>query len=226
MDVERVCEPVVVPRVSSIARSASVEVARLCGWLALAIGLGIALAVLVTGPLAGPVNHHLDRPVASFALSHPSTLWNSVLARIEFFGTAEGAAGFAGVVGSALALATHSVQPLCVCIAGLVGAAVLTIAVRAVVTRPAQYGPAKGFPSGHVLLAVAVCGTACVLAMRSTWRVWLRRTVVAALMVVACLVACARVYRLDHVASDAVGSMVLGTAWVYAVTRRSSPPGS
>jgi membrane-associated phospholipid phosphatase len=201
-----------------------VDIRRLSALLIALTGLGIALGALITGPLAGPVNHHLDRPVASFVLSHPSTLWDSILARIEVFGTVEGAAGVAGVVGGALALATRSFQPLCICFAGFLGAAVLAIAVRAVVTRPAQYGPAKGFPSGHVLLAVVVYGTAGVLATRSTARLWLRRTVFAAVVIVAIGVAWARVYRLDHVASDVMGSMILGVAWVYVVTRRSSTP--
>jgi membrane-associated phospholipid phosphatase len=184
-------------------------------------GLGIALGILATGPLAALVNHHLDRPVASFALSHPSKVWEAVLARTEVFGTVPGAAAFVGIVGGVLVLATNSFRLLCMWIAAFLGAVLLVIAVREVVTRPAQYGPAKGFPSGHVLLAVAVYGTAAVLAMRSTWRLWLRRAVAAALIVVAIGVAWARMYRLDHVASDVTGSMLLGIAWVYAVTRCS-----
>ena len=105
------------------------------------------------------------------------------------------------------------------CVIAFAGAALITLTVREVVTRPAEYGPVKGFPSGHVLLAVAVWGSAGVLAMRSIERPWLRWTVAVALAVPAVGVAWARVYQLDHVATDVFGSAVLGSAWVYAVAR-------
>jgi membrane-associated phospholipid phosphatase len=205
-----------------VVRAAAREFVLLSVCLLVLTGLGIGIGALITGPFVGPVSRHLDRPANLFAVSHPSAFWDGVLKRIEPLGTVWGAAALVVAIGGVFAFAVRSWQPLYQCVVALAGAALITVAVREVVTRPAQDGPVKGFPSGHVLLAVAVCGTAGVLAMRSIERSWLRWTVAVTLAVLAVAVACARVYRLDHVATDVLGSVILGIAWVYAVARFAS----
>ena len=96
------------------------------------------------------------------------------------------------------------------------GAAVLTVGVRALVTRPADLGPAKGFPSGHVLLAGGVCGMAAVLAVRTVARVWLRVVIVTSLTLLVATIGWARVYGKYHVATDVIFATVLVAIWVYA----------
>ena len=185
--------------------------------LVLLTGLGIGMGALVTGVLAGLVSRHLDQPVTSFVLAHPSTFWDGVLERIEALGTLGGAAAFAVAIGVAFAFVARSREPLYRCLAALGGAVLITVAVRAVVTRPVKDGPVKGFPFGT----------------RAARRRRLRhglcagdandRTPVASLpvtitfAVIGAAVAWARVYRLDHVATDVIGSLVLGTPWVFAI---------
>src|SRR6478609_79971 len=144
-------------------RRAVGELVLLGTCLLLVAGLGVAIGALITGPLAGSVSRHLDLPARSFALAHPSAFWDGVLGPVEKLATASSAAALAVVIGCAFALATRSPKPLVQCVIAFAGAALITLTVREVVTRPAEYGPVKGFPSGHVLLAVAVWGSAGVL---------------------------------------------------------------
>jgi undecaprenyl-diphosphatase len=72
------------------------------------------------------------------------------------------------------------------------------------------------FPSGHTLFAVAVYGSVAFLVARANgWRV-VRAVVVAMLVAVIVAIGLARIYLLDHYASDVLGSLVLGVALICA----------
>jgi undecaprenyl-diphosphatase len=73
------------------------------------------------------------------------------------------------------------------------------------------------FPSGHALFAVSVYGTLGALLLRSRAPKLIRAASAMFFAIVALAVGWSRVFLLDHYASDVLGSLVLGVAWVAVV---------
>ncbi|MEX1007266.1 MAG: glycosyltransferase [Acidimicrobiia bacterium] len=190
---------------------------RLAALFAVLLTGGVVTGVLVTGPLGAATSRDVDSPTTHFISSHFASLDESSLNAISWCGSLPVTAIVALAAGACFAWASRSVAPLVQCCSAFLGAALLTVAVRLFVTRPQAYGPAKGFPSGHVLLAVTVFGLLVVLVVRSALPRAPRLAMATGLGSIAVAVACARLLLLDHVLSDVVVSIVLGSAWVAVV---------
>jgi membrane-associated phospholipid phosphatase len=181
------------------------------------LACGIVLGVLVTGPLGPATSRDVDVPIARFIAAHFGSADDGPLIAISALGSLPVALSVALIAGVAFARLGGSVLPLLQCAGAVLGAALITIVVRLVVTRPRGYGPLKGFPSGHVLLAVAVFGVLAAIVVRSPLPRALRWVTASALVTIAAAVACARVLILDHVLSDVLASVALGAAWTVVL---------
>jgi undecaprenyl-diphosphatase len=176
----------------------------------------VALALLVTGPLAPFLSRDLDAPASSFFLAQAPAA--ATLCRVV------GALGNPAVVASIviagctmIGLRAHTWVPFSAGATALLGAVVITSVVRLATSRSANYGPVEGFPSGHVMTATSVFGTLALLAAVSALPRCLKRLVVALAIVVPVAVAWSRLANLDHVPSDVIGAALLGAAWATAV---------
>jgi membrane-associated phospholipid phosphatase len=209
-----------------IRSSDVVSYVRLAAWsaaaLAVSVAGGIGLGALVTGPLASTLDREVDGPLVRWSLSHPNGSWESLLKDVERLGSVRVAFAIAVGLGLVAVVIFRSIRPLVQMLLAFGGAATLTVVIRQVVDRPAEYGPVKGFPSGHTLLAVAIGGTAIVLALRSRGPRFLRAGAVVGFTIVTIAISWARIYLLSHLATDVLGSAVLGIGWVVAVDRLMS----
>jgi membrane-associated phospholipid phosphatase len=79
--------------------------------------------------------------------------------------------------------------------------------------------PTSSFPSGHTAAAIALYGAVAVLASERARSALVRGLFVAVAVVVPLLVACSRLYRGMHYATDVLGGMLLGIAWLAAAVR-------
>jgi membrane-associated phospholipid phosphatase len=189
---------------------------------------GIVIGHAVTGPFSTVISNDVDSPVRNFVTdSHPQS-WHDLLAHVSAFGTALVTGAIAAVVGVLWSLRRGSLTTALQCAAAFGGAGALTIIVKYGVNRQPASGPlpsfsAGSFPSGHALFAVSVYGTIAALVVRSHASRALRLPVAVLLAVLALTVGWSRVYLLDHFASDVLGSLVLGLAWVAVVVRADSP---
>jgi membrane-associated phospholipid phosphatase len=187
--------------------------------------IAVALALLVTGPLAPVLNRDLDAPGNSFFLAQAPGGASVLLFR------SVGALGDPAVAGCiVLALCTivgvraHTWAPLSAGAAALLGAIVITSVVRQAASRSGGYGPIDGFPSGHAMAAASVFGTLALLAAGSELpRSW-KRLVVVLGIALPVAVAWSRLALLDHVPSDVIGGVLLGAAWAAAVVRAIRGP--
>jgi len=91
---------------------------------------------------------------------------------------------------------------------------------RPVDILPLVHAYGYSFPSGHSLVAAATYTTAAILICRTVQKTAARIVtgVGAALLIV--LVATSRVYLGVHYASDAIGGILLGTAWAAILAQR------
>jgi undecaprenyl-diphosphatase len=108
-----------------------------------------------------------------------------------------------------------------------IGAEIVLEVVKLAIARPRPSGilpliDAYGysFPSGHSLVAAATYTTAAILICRELNRQAHRILIVAAASLTIALVAVSRVYLGVHYASDAIGGILLGTAWAAILARR------
>jgi membrane-associated phospholipid phosphatase len=200
---------------ASLSRHAQVST-RLVASLLLVTLASVALAMLVTGPAAPYVSRHIDAPGSSFFVVRAPDgvrLFRSV--------SALGAPAVAGGIVIALCLLfgarTRTWLPLWAGVTAFVGAVEITVVVRLATTRPSQYGPADGFPSGHTMIAAGVFGTLAVLVARSCLPPWRKRLLGGVFVATPVAVAWARLALLQHVPSDVIGGVVLGGAWTLAV---------
>jgi hypothetical protein len=189
------------------------------------VAIGFAGGVIgraVTGPLAGPIVRDLDTPVRQFALGHDTAAWHRLFSHVSGFGTGIVTGALAVAVGALAARRWRTPVVLVQCVTAFAGAAVLTVVVKFGVHRAPASGPiarfaAGTFPSGHALFAVSVYGTFATLVVRASAPRLLRVLVAGLLVALALAVGWSRVFLLDHFASDVVGSLVLGAAWVAVV---------
>jgi len=107
------------------------------------------------------------------------------------------------------------------------GGEIVLEVIKLVIARPRPSGilpliDAYGysFPSGHSLVAAATYTTAAILICRELSRRTHRVLVSAAASLTIALVAASRVYLGVHYASDAIGGILLGTAWAAILARR------
>jgi membrane-associated phospholipid phosphatase len=208
-------------------------VAVISAWLGIIAVGGIVLGrIITTGPLGRFVARNIDAPTRRLVTGGPDLdwqhpvwphpLWHDGFAHVAVFGTAAVTAMVAVGAGLIWSLRTHNPLVAMQLAIAFVGAAVLTVVVKFGVNRDPASGPishfaAGTFPSGHALFAVAVYGTLAVV----MWRSHAPRVVTVAVAVLlagfALVVGAARVYLLDHYASDVIGSVLIGAAWVAVV---------
>jgi membrane-associated phospholipid phosphatase len=187
------------------------------------VGLAaVALALLVTGPLAPLLSRDLDGPGSSFFAQAP--FGASLFRRVGALGDPAVAGSIMIVVGTVVGVRAHRWAPLSAGVAALLGAIVITSVVRQATTRSAGYGPIGGFPSGHVMAAASVFGTLALLAVGSELPRSVKRLVVVLGVAVPLAVAWSRLALLDHVPSDVIGGVLLGAAWAVAVVRAIRVP--
>jgi undecaprenyl-diphosphatase len=84
---------------------------------------------------------------------------------------------------------------------------------RPIEILPLAEAAGYSFPSGHAIVASATYATAAILICRGLQRQSHRILVVAAAILTIALVAFSRVYLGVHYASDAIGGILIGTAW-------------
>jgi len=188
------------------------------------VGLAaVALALLVTGPLAPLLSRDLDGPGSSFFFAQ-APFGASLFRRVGALGDPAVAGSIMIVVGTVVGVRAHRWAPLSAGVAALLGAIVITSVVRQATTRSAGYGPIGGFPSGHVMAAASVFGTLALLAVGSELPRSVKRLVVVLGVAVPLAVAWSRLALLDHVPSDVIGGVLLGAAWAVAVVRAIRVP--
>lgn len=212
-------------------------VATTLAWLAVVAVAGIALGRFITGPLGSFVARDLDRPMRNFVTgghdpdwAHPvwhHPAWRELFAHISGFGTAVVTGVIAAVVGLVWSLRTRSPAIALQLATAFVGAGVLTIVVKFGVNRDPASGPishfaAGTFPSGHALVAVSVYGTLGAAIWRATVPRLVRGAAVVLLAALALAIGWSRVFLLDHYASDVVGSVMIGVAWVAVVVHTTT----
>jgi len=200
-----------------------VDFVVLGGWLVVLVLAGIALGSLVAGPFARVLYRSVDDPLNRYLWIHRHAAGIAQANGVSDIATLPVAGLIAMSAASFFALRRHALEPFLQFGAAFLGAGVITVSVRFAVTRPSEYGHDKGFPSGHVMLAVTVFGMLAVYAADATSSRALRRSAVGVLTLVVMAVAAARL--LDHAPSDVFGSIVLGAAWVYAIARHGRRSG-
>jgi membrane-associated phospholipid phosphatase len=192
----------------------------------LVVGLtAVVLALLVTGPLAPVLSRDLDAPGNSFFLAQaPAGASVSLLRSVGALGDPVVAGCIVLVFCTIVGVRARTWAPLFAGAAALLGAIVITSVVRQATSRSGGYGPIDGFPSGHTMAAASVFGTLAFLAAGSELRRSLKRLVVVLCVALPVAVAWSRLALLDHVPSDVIGGVVLGTAWAAAVVRAIRGP--
>ncbi len=184
--------------------------------------LGVFLGRLVVGPLATWLDHDVDGPTRRFALDHTNTTVANAAQHVTTLGTITATGAVAVVAGLLWLWRTRTIRPAIVVVAAFVSAAAVTLLVKYGVHRSPMSGPtprfsAGTFPSGHTLFAMSVYGSIAVLLVRARGSRVLRAAGVVVVVAVIAAIGIARVYLLDHYASDVVGSVILGAVLVAAV---------
>ena len=196
-------------------------------WFAVVAIAGIVAGRAVTGPLDTVVARDIDGPVRDFVTRRNDPGWHHLFAHVSAFGTAFVTGTVAVVAGGLWSVRRRSPTVALQCVTAFAGAGLLTIVVKFGVDRNPASGPlpafaAGTFPSGHALFAVSVYGTLGALIARSRAPRMIRAASATILAVLALAVGWSRVFLLDHYASDVVGSLVLGVAWVAVVVSTSA----
>ena len=108
-----------------------------------------------------------------------------------------------------------------------IGGEIILEVIKLIIARPRPSGilpliDAYGysFPSGHSLVAAATYTTAAILICRQVSRTFYRGLTIGAATLTIVLVAASRVYLGVHYASDAIGGILLGTAWAAILAQR------
>lgn len=98
---------------------------------------------------------------------------------------------------------------------------------RPPVPRLDDVAATASFPSGHTAGAVVLYGVLTLLVTVHVDRVWLRRALVAVLVLVPVLVGLSRLYRGMHYPTDVAGGAAVGLTWLtcVVVTLRATPAG-
>jgi undecaprenyl-diphosphatase len=190
------------------------------GLLAVPFGL---LVVLVTDKVAAL--QHLDQDTADglhgFAIRHP--LFIHLMKGISAVGSPTG--WWVILTPVFLWLLVRRLFRLALFLAvTAIGSSLLNTAVKAVVDRarphlvdPVAVAAGKSFPSGHAQAATVGCGILVLIFLPVVAKPWRRALFVGAGLVVA-LIGFSRVALGVHYLSDVIGGIVLGGAWLLAMT--------
>jgi membrane-associated phospholipid phosphatase len=188
------------------------------------VGLAaVALALLVTGPLAPLLSRDLDAPGSSFFFAQ-APFGASVFRRVATLGDPAVAGSIVVALCTIVGVRAHRWAPLSAGVSALLGAIVITTVVRLATSRSGGYGPIDGFPSGHAMAAASVFGTLALLAASSELPRSVKRLAVVLGVAMPLAVAWSRLALLDHVPSDVIGGVLLGAAWAAAVVRAIRVP--
>ena len=188
------------------------------------VGLAaVALALLVTGPLAPVLSRDLDGPGSSFFFAQ-APFGASLFRRVGALGDPVVAGSIVIALCTIVGVRAHTWAPLAAGVAALLGAIVITTVVRLATSRSNGYGPIDGFPSGHAMAAASVFGTLALLGAGSELPRPLKRLLIVLGVAVPVAVAWSRLALLDHVPSDVIGGVLLGAAWAATVVRAIRAP--
>jgi undecaprenyl-diphosphatase len=185
----------------------------------------VVLSLLVTGPLAPFLNREVDAPASRYFLSHPPA-GASVFRSVSELGSPAAAGTIVMACCTIIAVCTRAWVPMCLGAAAWAGALVIAVVARLVTSRWHIYGPARGFPSGHALIAASVFGILAVLAARSPLPRHIKVPLVVLGVTVPLAVAWSRLVLLAHPPSDVIGGGLLGAAWAAAVVLAVGVPRS
>lgn len=184
-------------------------------WLALACALGFALLAIVVNERGAIA---FDDPVTAFVkgLPIPVDVWLLLT-------SAGGRVLIPIGIGVVLVLlALRQVRDAVVYGIALVGATLWTEVVKVTLARQRPPEPLVAvfgfsFPSGHALNSTVTYGLICVLIWRSRWPPWLRRALVAGLLILVVLIGLSRIALGAHYPSDVLGGWLAGVAIVATV---------
>jgi len=82
-----------------------------------------------------------------------------------------------------------------------------------------EVGEGFAFPSGHMTLSIALYGTVAMIAVARLAPGWRRNTILVACSTILTLSAISRPTFGAHWPSDALGSVLLGSVWLFAISR-------
>ncbi|MGH2717720.1 MAG: VTT domain-containing protein [Actinomycetota bacterium] len=187
--------------------------------LALSVAAGWLFGATAQDLLAGQQVFTGDAALARFAANHRSAWFTHLLRDAAAVGHPLTVAAAVLVAAFVLGWLAHSVRPAAFIVVSVAGGELLSLLVGGLVARPTPAAwllrpPAYSFPSGHTVVAATLLGAIAVsVSVRSrSWavRVW----VWAATLVLVVLVGLCAVYLGIAHASDVLGGMALGAAWL------------
>jgi undecaprenyl-diphosphatase len=164
-----------------------------------------------------------DEDVTTWLADHRTGFLDTVTGVVSQGADTMGVVGFAIVLEIVLVVQRRW-WALLIAPVGLVLELVTFLTVNAVVGRPRPTAPKLGsepstssFPSGHVAATVVLWGAVALLFFSASSRRWVRSAAFSVVVVLACAVGTARVYRGMHHPSDVVAGGLMGLA-ALAVT--------
>jgi membrane-associated phospholipid phosphatase len=183
----------------------------------------VGVAVLV-GTLIGSATA-LDQRVSEFFAEHRTGWWNTVTERLSQAADTLSVI-LVGIVVVVASLIRKSRNGLIILTIGMLGELVMFLTITLLVSRarPAvphldSAPPTSSFPSGHTLATAVMWGSVAIVAVRSQWRSWLRRLLLALAIVLPLVIGCSRIYRGMHHPTDVLASLGLGVLWLSAMVR-------
>ena len=206
-------------------RSPRTRALALLGCAVLLFAVVALLGVLVVNVLShGPVGR-ADRSVDNWLARHRTGSGNTVTKDMTYVADTPTVVVLAVLLAIGAGVVWHRWRDAVYVVVVLVGEVTIFVLVTAVVHR-ARPGmrldhapPTSSFPSGHVAAAVALYGSAAVLAARRTASLVWRRVFATTAVVIATCVAVARLYRGMHFPTDVIAGALLGGLWLFLVTR-------
>lgn len=188
-------------------------------WLTVAVFSVIAFVVLALGVITGTVQS-LDEAAMSAIEDVRSPTLNALMQAITWAGSYA-----AAIVAAVLAFLLWRVQGwkdsalrLAVSVGGAAAynplLKIFFARPRPEVIPPLAISETFSFPSGHTAIAMAFYGSLAVILWGCN-----SRTAPVALVLLATVVALSRVYLGMHYPSDVLGSLLLGTGWLYFAMR-------
>ncbi|MFW6055825.1 MAG: phosphatase PAP2 family protein [Chloroflexota bacterium] len=202
-----------------MAHSRVMQAKRNRVWLTIAVSSAIAFVVVALGITEGTLDP-LDEQLMLAIEDTRSPSLNTLMQTVTWAGSYA-----AAIVAVCLAFLLWRVRGwrdsalrLAVAVGG---AAAYNAPLKTLFARPrpevipAMASPETfSFPSGHTTIAVAFYGSLAVILWRRDCR-----TVPVALVMLTMIIGLSRIYLGVHYPSDVLGSLLLGTGWLYITTR-------
>ncbi len=197
---------------------------RRCALLVLStMAVLIGVAVLV-GTLIGTATA-LDQPVSEFFAERRTALFNTLTMRLSQAADTLSVL-LVGMVVIVASLIRKSRNGLIILTIGMLGELVMFLTITLLVSRARpnvahldSAPPTSSFPSGHTLATTVMWGSVAIVAVRSQWREWLRRLLLALAILLPLVIGFSRIYRGMHHPTDVLASLVIGTLWLSAMVR-------